>query len=155
MFIKKSYKDFQIFDQWPVLLFFPINFLNLKMNQNSFWSIIINMWFRIIGNYTSEKINCKNRIDCPKCLNRNQTLFRRKRHMTAELYLVHYILGIQTTWENWTQIPKTSWDTQKILLSLQLHIQHLIRCNSCSTTLYDKSGFAIQFLIWACTLIKK
>ena len=42
--------------------FFPINFLNLKINQNSFSSIIINMWFGIIGNYTSEKINRKNRI---------------------------------------------------------------------------------------------
>ena len=75
--------------------------------------------------------------------------------MTAELYLVYYILGIQTTWENWTQIPKTSWDTQKVLLSLQLHIQHLIRSNFRWTISCNKSDVAIQFLIWACTLIKK
>ena len=44
--------------------------------------------------------------------------------MTAELYLV-YILGIQANWENWKKIPQTTKDTQKIFLSLQLHIQHL------------------------------
>ena len=44
--------------------------------------------------------------------------------MTAELYLLYGILGIQATWGNWTHIPQTSCDTQKILLSLQVHIQH-------------------------------
>ena len=47
--------------------------------------------------------------------------------MTAELYMLYDILGIQATWENWTQIPQTRWDTQKILQSLQLHIQHRMK----------------------------
>ena len=120
---KKVEKTFKIL---TCFLFFSINFLNLKTNHFfCFWSII-NMWFHIIGSYTSEKINHSNRIDCPKYLNKNQALFRHKSHMTAELYLV-YILGIQANWENWKKIPQTTWDTQKIFLSLQLHIQHLIR----------------------------
>ena len=127
LFIKKSSKDFQNFDQWPVLYcFFAISFLNLKTNHFFCFWLNINMWFSIIGSYTSEKINHSNRIDCPKYLNKNQALFRHKSHMTAELYLV-YILGIQANWENWKKIPQTTWDTQKIFLSLQLHIQHLIR----------------------------
>ena len=77
--------------------FFSINFLNLKTNH---FLSIMNMWFHITGNYTSEKINHSNRIDCPKYLNKNQALFRHKSHMTAELYLV-YILSIQANWENW------------------------------------------------------
>ena len=62
----------------------------------------------------------------PEYLNKNQALFRHKSDMTAELYLV-YILGIQANWENWEKKTQTTWDTQKIFLSLQLHIQHLIR----------------------------
>ena len=76
--------------------------------------------------------------------------------MTAELYLI-YILGIQANWENWKKIPQTTWDTQKIFLSLQLHIQHLIglQANFHSTILCDQSDLVIHFLISACTLIKK
>ena len=49
--------------------------------------------------------------------------------MTAELYLV-YILAIQANWENWEKIPQTTWDTQRIFRSLQLHIQHQIDSSS-------------------------
>ena len=114
---------------WPVFCFFQLTFSIWKQTIFfCFWSII-NMWFHIIGSYTSEKINHSNRIDCPKYLNKNQALFRHKSHMTAELYLI-YILGIQANWENWKKIPQTIWDTQKIFLNLQLHIQHLIRSSS-------------------------
>ena len=106
-------------------IFFSINFLSLKTNHFFFWSII-NMWFHIIGNYTAKKIHHSKKIDCPKYHNRYQALFRHKSHMTAKLYLV-YILSIQASWENWKKTPQTTWDTQKIFLSLQLHIQHLIR----------------------------
>ena len=101
LFIKKSSKDFQNFDQWPVLYcFFAISFLNLKTNHFFCFWLNINMWFSIIGSYASEKINHSNRIDCPKYLNKNQALLRHKSHVIAVLYLV-YILGIQANWENW------------------------------------------------------
>ena len=101
--IIKSWKDF-----------FPINFLNFKINF--FFFIDHYTWFHIIGNYTSAKINHNERIDCPKYLNKNQALFRREIQMRAESYLVYEILGIQATWKNWTQIPQISWDKQRILL---------------------------------------
>ena len=128
LFIKKVEKTFKILIN--DLFFFGFFFNQLSQFKNKpffcFWSII-NMWFHIIGSYTSEKINHSNGIDCPKYLNKNQALFRHKTHMTAELCLVH-ILGIQANWEIWRKKkPQTTWDTQNIFLSLQLHIQHLIR----------------------------
>ena len=53
-----------------------------------FWSII-NMWFHIIGNYTSVKINHSNRIDCPKYLNKNQALCRHDSWVILGLYFRH------------------------------------------------------------------
>ena len=101
----KIYSSKKLETTWIILIndlfcfvFFSIKFLNLKTDL--FWSIV-NMWFHIIGSYTSDKINHSNRIDCPKY----QTLFRHKSHMTAELYLV-YISGIQTNWKNWKKYPK-------------------------------------------------
>ena len=47
--------------------------------------------------------------------------------MKNELYLVYDMMSIQATWKNWSEIRQTTWDTQKIFLSPQLHIQHLIR----------------------------
>ena len=87
------------------------NFLNLKTNH-FFW-LIMNMWFHIIVNYTSEKISHSNRIDCAKYLNKNQALFRHKSHMTAELYMV-CISGIQANWENWKNTQKILGYTENI-----------------------------------------
>ena len=117
--ITKSWKDFQLFIN--DLIFLPINILNLKISQKCSWSIR-NLWFHITGNYLSGKTNHNNRIDFPKYLNKNKALFKHKNHMMVELYLLYCILGIQATWRNWNQIPQTSLDTQKLLLSLQLHI---------------------------------
>ena len=54
LFIKKSWKDFQNFDQWPVffLFFFSINFLNLKTIY--FFFFLIDHWHVIPHHYTSE-----------------------------------------------------------------------------------------------------
>ena len=57
------------------------------------------MGFHINGNYTSEKIDHNNRIDCPKYLNGNQTLFEhaKKPYDGWDIYLLYSILDIQTT----------------------------------------------------------
>ena len=90
LFIKKSSKDFQNFDQWPVLYcFFAISFLNLKTNHFFCFWLNINMWFSIIGSYASEKINHSNRIDCPKYLNKNQALCRHDSWVILGLYFRH------------------------------------------------------------------
>ena len=127
-------------DQWPVLFFFQINFLNLKKTKKFFWSIIY-MWFLIIGNYTLQKINHNNRIDCPKYLNKNQALFRHKSQMTDELYFMFWAFRQPgKTGHNWPPTPNSASDK---VFTLNFH----------STILCNQSDFVIHFSIWACTLI--
>ena len=123
---KKVKKAFKILINY--LFFFSINLLNLKTNHFLFfffffWSII-NMWFLITGSYTSEKVNHSNRIDCSKYLNKNQALLRHKVQLSYTWFI---FWAFRQTGKTGKKIPQTTWDTQKIFISLQLHIQYLIR----------------------------
>ena len=117
----QSWKQFQLFDWWTA--FQPCKSLKLKISYLNFWidrKIVNNFHMNI--NYPSQKIDWK-----------KYEYFKKSNFIHVQkLFDIWIILalgycGIRSTWENWTHIPEIGWDTQKVMLNLQLHILHQTR----------------------------